>query len=583
MKRASLAVLAGMILGSFALPAHASWTLHSIISYFPTITDVAASDLDGDGDYDVVAVGTSGSVAWFENLGNQTFVQHSIATNMIGARRVCAGDLDNDGNIDLVVACTQSPAGVVRFMNNGAMQFTAAQLFTSWYFWEMELHDLDQDGDLDLIGSDPGGNLKWWENTQGGQVFVVHTLSYDSGRGFGVSDLDGDGDPDVVGWADFNVVWFENVGPQTFVMHTVAAAGDYGFEDVAAGDLDGDGDLDILAGYEGFKWYANDGNQNFTYADDLPGPGSPSQVHVMDLDGDGCQDVVMTNFMQVYWMENFLCLNFDLWQLSQQGTPGTVHYDMCDMNQDGKMDVVACGTMTTGILWYENQLNPTLKILAAPVNPPIVIPAQGGWFNYNVHLWNTTSDTLQADFWTTAGIEELFARQILLRNDVTFPPDTCIVKHLAQFVSGDAPAGEYYYRVQLGDFPGAYLDGADFTFTKQGVRVWGSGSGEWTNTDEWSQTASLPSGLTLAASPNPFNASTVISYELRAASFVKLEVFDIKGRNVGARLASPLDAGWQEAGTHSITFDGAKLASGVYLARLTAREFTATQKLVLLK
>jgi hypothetical protein len=78
--------------------------------------------------------------------------------------------------------------------------------------------------------------------------------------------------------------------------------------------------------------------------------------------------------------------------------------------------------------------------------------------------------------------------------------------------------------------------------------------------------------------PNPFNASTVASYELRAASFVNLKVYDTAGREVAT-----LAEGWKNAGRHEVTFEGSGLASGIYLARLQAGEFTQTQKLVLLK
>jgi hypothetical protein len=44
-----------------------------------------------------------------------------------------------------------------------------------------------------------------------------------------------------------------------------------------------------------------------------------------------------------------------------------------------------------------------------------------------------------------------------------------------------------------------------------------------------------------------------------------------------------LAEGRQMAGTHSVTFDGTDLPSGIYFARLTAGEFVQTQKLVLLK
>jgi len=89
--------------------------------------------------------------------------------------------------------------------------------------------------------------------------------------------------------------------------------------------------------------------------------------------------------------------------------------------------------------------------------------------------------------------------------------------------------------------------------------------------------------------PNPFNPATVLTFDLPVASLVKLEVFDINGRNVGARRASPLLSGSEAtptmypSGTHNIAFDGSGLPSGIYLARLTAGDWQQTQKLILLK
>ncbi len=86
--------------------------------------------------------------------------------------------------------------------------------------------------------------------------------------------------------------------------------------------------------------------------------------------------------------------------------------------------------------------------------------------------------------------------------------------------------------------------------------------------------------------PNPFNPSTVISFELRAASFVTLEVFDVNGRMVSGSGTTPTTDGrgqWFPAGIHQITFDGSNLPSGLYFAKLTAGENIDVQKLVLLK
>jgi hypothetical protein len=78
--------------------------------------------------------------------------------------------------------------------------------------------------------------------------------------------------------------------------------------------------------------------------------------------------------------------------------------------------------------------------------------------------------------------------------------------------------------------------------------------------------------------PNPFNASTVLSFELRVASQVSLKVYDTAGRSVAS-----LVEGWRDAGEHQVTFDGSNLATGIYLARLETGSFSAVQKLVLLK
>lgn len=66
--------------------------------------------------------------------------------------------------------------------------------------------------------------------------------------------------------------------------------------------------------------------------------------------------------------------------------------------------------------------------------------------------------------------------------------------------------------------------------------------------------------------PNPFNPTTVVRYQLPAASAVRLEVFDILGRKVALLVDRQ-----EGAGDHQVQFDGNGLASGIYEYRLTAR------------
>ena len=87
--------------------------------------------------------------------------------------------------------------------------------------------------------------------------------------------------------------------------------------------------------------------------------------------------------------------------------------------------------------------------------------------------------------------------------------------------------------------------------------------------------------------PNPFNASTVITFELATASNVTLDIFDVTGRNVGALHATPGNAlpenQYMPAGTHQIVFDGEGLTSGVYFVWLEAGNFIQTRKMLLIK
>jgi predicted GH43/DUF377 family glycosyl hydrolase len=89
----------------------------------------------------------------------------------------------------------------------------------------------------------------------------------------------------------------------------------------------------------------------------------------------------------------------------------------------------------------------------------------------------------------------------------------------------------------------------------------------------------VPAAFVLAQNyPNPFNPTTVIRYQLPVASEVKLVVFDILGRQV-----TELVNERKSAGTYEVKFDAGRLASGVYLYRLTAGSFVQTRKMLVIK
>lgn len=92
----------------------------------------------------------------------------------------------------------------------------------------------------------------------------------------------------------------------------------------------------------------------------------------------------------------------------------------------------------------------------------------------------------------------------------------------------------------------------------------------------------------LANYPNPFNPETWIPYRLAEDAFVTLTIYDIVGQvvrtlDVGHRIASAY-----ESRSKAIYWDGKnglgeQVASGVYFYTLTAGDFSATRRLVILK
>jgi len=89
----------------------------------------------------------------------------------------------------------------------------------------------------------------------------------------------------------------------------------------------------------------------------------------------------------------------------------------------------------------------------------------------------------------------------------------------------------------------------------------------------------VPTGFTLSPNyPNPFNASTTISYTLPKQSQATLDIYDILGRKV-----QTLYDGKQTSGEHSVIWNAEGFASGNYLYKLTAGEYEESSKMMLVK
>jgi len=78
--------------------------------------------------------------------------------------------------------------------------------------------------------------------------------------------------------------------------------------------------------------------------------------------------------------------------------------------------------------------------------------------------------------------------------------------------------------------------------------------------------------------PNPFNPTTQINFDIPAAGFVKITVFDMLGRIISEPVKEEL-----AAGKYSVEFDVSEHGSGIYYYRLETSGFVQTKKMVYIK
>ena len=90
---------------------------------------------------------------------------------------------------------------------------------------------------------------------------------------------------------------------------------------------------------------------------------------------------------------------------------------------------------------------------------------------------------------------------------------------------------------------------------------------------------SIPQSFSLEQNfPNPFNPSTKIRFSLPNSANIKLEVFNVLGEKVSDLIDADMDAG-----NHEIEFSAINLASGLYIYRLSTKDFVDVKKMVVTK
>lgn len=341
---------------------------------------IHASDLDGDGDLDLLSASHwDDKVAWYENKdgqGDYSDTQIILSETLNGAGSVVGVDIDGDGDND-IVATSYLDDDIVWYENlDGAATFGEAQLIEDDLYEVYKVYpaDLDADGDVDLVFT-ANGKIIWYENLDGlgnfGGQQEIESINNFNMEAIDIGDLDGDGDLDISAASNYGLLYFLNLdGQGNFGIRQQIE--DYNFEALATkiADVDGDGDNDIVYAGESttlpdyIGWSENTDGQgtfsNINYITTITT--NLIDISVFDVDNDGDLDVVSSSWLSpnglIAWYEN-LDGQGDF-NNSQQvistntGSPWKFDLLKADINQDGNMDIVSINDADNKILWFNN-------------------------------------------------------------------------------------------------------------------------------------------------------------------------------------------------------------------------------------
>ncbi len=290
-------------------------------------SSVAFSDIDGDGDDDLLITGRNNSTTSYEGIaklyvndgsGHFTEIPTTPFDGVTGSA-VAFSDVDGDGDVDLLITGRyKSPSafiGIAKlYVNDGSGHFTEklGTPFDGVMDGSISFSDVDGDGDSDLLitGFNNAGLLiaKLYLNDGFGNFIEKTGIPFEGVLNGSVafSDVDGDGDIDllITGRNASKVEiakLYLNDGAGNFTEKTGDPFEGVTWSSVAFSDVDGDGDEDLLitgrnhAGVEMAQLYINDGLGDFSEKLGTPFEGvMRGAAAFSDVDGDGDDDLVIT-------------------------------------------------------------------------------------------------------------------------------------------------------------------------------------------------------------------------------------------------------------------------------------------------
>ena len=275
-------------------------------SYFPSGTGtrgVAAGDLNGDGDPDLVSANeTSASVTirFGDGDGNFPSILQFAETT---PSSVAVADFNRDGILDFVVTNRSAGRITVRLGLGGGAFGLPVQTLVGSTPSSAVTGDFNEDGNVDIVAANGGADtVAMLLGTPTGSFPIATNFSIRGGSGafsLAAVDLNGDGNLDLAtanrGTSNISVLFGDGVGglsPATVYSTGTLPSG------IAAADFNGDGWLDLTTANEGSDSITvrfNNGGGGFPTAITLVPAVDPFSVAIGDLDADSSIDIVVAN------------------------------------------------------------------------------------------------------------------------------------------------------------------------------------------------------------------------------------------------------------------------------------------------
>ena len=458
---------------------------------------VVVTDFDGDGDADLVAITTSGEqtdgLLWFENDGAGQFAAaQTLLVNLPpGLRTLAAADLDGDGDDDLLLGDgSMSGSGGLFWGANEGGGLGPLHVISPLESGPFRAIDFDGDGDLDVLQG--GLYVGLYENTGGSgssRFRRVRALAPGPAEILAAADFDGDGDGDLfashLSYENMNDLLFyyeqRDPGRLFFNFERQFASFPHGLNVVyrtigfaEAADIDGDGDADLVVGLYmepdmgpengSIRWYKNQGlvemplarpSHLIAYSSSGRTGWGPTSLAVADFDGDGDGDVAVSRYFfqaddSLSWYENPGDTPVGVpgvWSLHEIASLGNSSaLKAADLDGDGDPDLVALEgrPQDRAIVWYENLVGtPTAT------QPAETLPAPGSLKVASV--WpNPSQGTLMVGYEAPAGevhfvVFDMLGRQVASRIlQRAAPGKDQIILEL-----GSLAAGAYVLRLEV--------------------------------------------------------------------------------------------------------------------------------------